>query len=54
MSHFNHRPRINGQGTKEKEPKNLSDLFEDTLKDIYFAEKNDPSEDGKGCAVARS
>ncbi len=35
-----------------KEPKTLDDLFHDTLKDIYFAEKKirHPAEDGKGCA----
>jgi hypothetical protein len=36
-----------------KEPKTLDDLFHDTLKDIYFAEKKDPgnpAEDGQGCS----
>jgi hypothetical protein len=36
-----------------KGPKKLDELFHDTLKDIYFAEKKDPertAEDGEGRA----
>jgi hypothetical protein len=36
--------------------KNLQDLFSETLKDIYCAEKknpHEPSEDGQGGAVGR-
>lgn len=35
-----------------KEPKKLADLFHDTLKDIYFAEKK-IAEDGEGRAIGR-
>jgi hypothetical protein len=39
-----------------KESKKLDELFHDTLKDIYFAEKKnsrDATEDGKGGAGSR-
>ena len=39
-----------------KEPKNLDDLFHDTLKDIYFAEKKilSTAEDGEGSSEQRA
>ena len=40
-----------------KEPKNLEDLFHDTLKDIYYAEKkilSSAAENGESSAESRS
>jgi ferritin-like metal-binding protein YciE len=34
-----HRISLNGEAAMAKEPKKLDNLFHDTLKDIYFAEK---------------
>src|ERR1700732_455061 len=34
-----HRISLDGEAKMAKEPKKLDDLFHDTLKDIYFAEK---------------
>jgi ferritin-like metal-binding protein YciE len=39
------------------EPKTLNDLFLDTLKDLYYAEKADPegiAENGEGRQIARA